>query len=278
MERMRTEHLARAAGLPTHTTPSLGDVDRRRSQLWLLALLAVLTLPIGMIALTADAVGDLVGGGQDVWRLRLLLLAMLVAVLGYVASLERTLRALTARLVEERALSAALAHRVDEWALLLDASRAMNESLDLPAVLARILQAASAVTGAAGGSVQLVADDDDGALEVAAVHGASPAPIGHRQRIGEGLAGAVAATREGRLLHGPQPGSERAIDSALVTPLLHREELVGVLNLDVGTAGRPFTPNQQHVVGVLAETAAVAIVNARTHAALRASRLVAAPR
>jgi GAF domain-containing protein len=270
MERLRTEHLARAAGLP-ESRPTLDAVDRRRSQLWVLSLLAVLALPIGIASIEAGSLLSPTAAPADVLRLRLLLAAMLVAVLGLVVVRERTLRQLAARLVAERELVATLAERVDGWAELLDASRAVNATLELPVVLQRILDAASSISGAGGGSIQLTAPSEPGWLEVVAVSGVSEAPIGHRQRIGEGLAGAVAATREGRLLNGPQPEGHRQVDSSLVVPLLHRGDLVGVLNLAIGPDSEPFAHPALHAVGILGEAAATAIVNARALEAARAS-------
>jgi phosphoserine phosphatase RsbU/P len=194
---------------------------------------------------------------------------LVTALTCWAAVRERAVRRLRSRLADEQALSAVLAGRVDELVLLLDASRAVNDTLEPEEVLQRILDAATAATGANAGSIQLVPGEAPGHLEVVAAHGSSAAPLGHRQRIGEGLAGAVAASREGRLLTGPQRGSYHVVRSSLVVPLLHRDDLVGVLNVAVDPDGEPFSHAQLRTVGILAENAAVAIVNARAHAAAR---------
>lgn len=259
--------LARIAGLRQMATPQLEDVNRRRSQLWLLSLLVGLAIPVAIIILGTDWLPEDLQRLIDLRTIRLILLAMLVAVFGYVAERERVLRKLTEMLVEERVLTASLVSRIHELDLLFAASRAMNSTLELHTVLDVILKSAYELLDAGEGSVQLICEDDPSMLEVVAVRGDTTATIGQRQEVGQGLAGGVARTRDAMLVTGPYERSrvKRNVGSALVVPLEVRGELVGVLNLAVGPDREPFTEFDLRSTAVFAETAAAAISNARAH-------------
>ncbi len=258
---------ARTAGLRDFNTPELEDVDRRRSQLWLLSLVFGLAIPAAIIALGFDSLQRVFGELVDMRTVRLVLLALLVALAGYVAERERALRNLTKLLVEERVLTATLVSRVAELDALLEASRAMNSSLNLDTVLDVILRSACDLLDAAQGSIQLADPDEPGILRVAAVQGSSSAQVGQRQVVGEGLAGSVAQRREAVLVTGRHDGSkaERSAASALLAPLVTRGDLVGVLNVSGSARGGHFNEFQLRSVAVFAETAAAAIANARAH-------------
>lgn len=257
--------LARVAGLRELRTPQLEDIDRRRLQLWLLSLLASLAIPAAIVLIGLGLFPETWLEALDSRVLRLILLALLVALLGYVAERESALRRLGRLLVEERVLTANLKGRIEELDLLVTATRAMNSSLDLPIVLNVILEAACDLLIAAEGSIQLVVGD--ATLEVAAVRGKTTALIGQRQSFEQGLGGQAARTREALLVHGSQAASpvRRAIDSALVVPMELRGELLGILNLS-GPAEGEFTEYELRSVAMFAETAAGAISNARAHA------------
>jgi two-component system, OmpR family, sensor histidine kinase KdpD len=192
MTREERAALARTAGLRDFDTPELEDVDRRRSQLWLLSLLVGLTIPAAIVVLGFESLSRTFAELIDIRTVRLVLLALLVVLFGYVAERERVLRRLSTLLVEERVLTATLVARVQELDALLEASRAMNSSLKLSNVLDVILRSACDLLSAGEGSIQLASEDEPGVLLVAAVHGGSSARVGQQQRVGEGLAGQVA--------------------------------------------------------------------------------------
>lgn len=259
--------LARTAGLRDFDTPELEDVHRRRSQLWTLSLVVGVAIPAIIVALGFESLNEWLDDQLDIRTVRLVLLALLVALFGYVAEREHALRKLTSMLIDERVVTATLVARIEELDALLKASRAMNSTLNLSHVLHVILSSACELLHAAEGSIQLVDDEEPGMLRVVAVQGNSTARIGHRQRIGEGVAGGVAANREPVLVTGRQSSSRshREIASALVVPLESRGELLGVLNLAAQESGQPFNEFQLRSVAVFAETAAASIANARAH-------------
>ena len=266
---MSEEHktaLARVAGLRDFDTPDLEDVDRRRSQLWLLSLLVGLTIPVVIVVLGVESFSASLAELVDLRTVRLVLFGFLVVLFGYVAERERVLRRLSKLLVEERVLTATLVARVQELDALLEASRAMNSTLKLADVLDVILCRSCDLLGAREGSIQLVDEDECDVLVVTAVHGTSSAQVGQRQLVGEGVAGSAAEKREALLVNGPRPESlsDREVRSALVAPLLHRGQLVGVLNV-AAPDGRDFNEFQLRSLAVFAETAAASIANARAH-------------
>ena len=90
-----------------------------------------------------------------------------------------------------------------------------------------------------------------------------------RIRIGEGVVGAAAAAREPVFV--PDVGRDpRFIPGApgvaaeLALPLVHRDRLIGVLNIEAAHAA-PFTEEVRTALGVLAGHLAIAIENATLH-------------
>ena len=97
--------------------------------------------------------------------------------------------------------------------------------------------------------------------------------------LGEGIAGHVASTREALLVQGKaDPGDFPGlvphavpVSSAISAPLIHREELLGVLNVN-STGDRLFSEFDLRAVSLFAEQAAAAIANAVYHATGRRVR------
>lgn len=263
--------LLRAAGLAELSTPALEDVDRRRSQLWTLSIVVAVAVPGIIVALGYDRINTAVGGALDVRTVRLALLALLVALFGYVAEREQGLRRLTAVLVDERVLTAQLVARVNELGLLVAAGRALNASLQVDTVVDVILHSAATLLDAAAGTIRLRDPDDPEQLRVAAVHGEVNVRVGDRTRIDRGFDARVAASREALLIDARGTGGRRrtARGEALLVPLRHDEELIGVLELRGRTGASGFTAFQLRSVAAFAGTAAAAIANARLHTEVR---------
>jgi PAS domain S-box-containing protein len=107
-----------------------------------------------------------------------------------------------------------------------------------------------------------------------------------RQRVGEGISGRVAVT--GRALLTPRitpaelaassepryrPFLERlAVTSAITLPLISRGKVMGVANLMRSRPEDPYTEDDLELVERIAEYAALAMANARLHAAERVAR------
>jgi putative methionine-R-sulfoxide reductase with GAF domain len=263
----RTRREARVAGLRDFRTPSLESIERRRMQLFVLNAIVLFTVVAGVFALATWPVESVELLTSSTPRFALLLAT--AAFCWYVIDQERRLGRLTKMLADERVLTAALTNRLHEVTLLHEAGKALNAQLDLDGVVATILDSATELLDANGGSVMLV---DGNELVASAVRGRQDA-LGVRIALGAGIAGHVALRREPILIDGhadPRefPGladREPYVESAMSVPLVHRDETLGVLNVNAAL-GRAFTEYDLRALSVFAEQAASAIANARLFA------------
>jgi K+-sensing histidine kinase KdpD len=257
---------ARAAGLRRSQAISLQTVARRRRQLWLLVLVVVVGVSTAVGLLIAGSGGAL----SDISGLTMAgLLALVVTFALLCIERETHLRRLERLLDSERSFSAAVSGRLAEFTSLLHAAKAVNSALGLQEVLDVVLANTLGIFSGASGSILLL--DAAGELVCASAIGNDRAKDA-RVRIGVGVVGKVALTREPMLLNGSInsgdfPGYEdadRQIDSAMSVPLLHRDRLVGVLNVSA-VGGRRFDESDVHLLNLFAETAASGIAQARLH-------------
>lgn len=102
-----------------------------------------------------------------------------------------------------------------------------------------------------------------------------------RQKLGEGIAGLVAQTREPLILTDGQVSDPRFLSllrypgqhSAVCFPLLAEGKLVGVLNLNRASTRHSFSESDKDLLSILCGQAASAIVSARLNEDLRKSHL-----
>jgi len=260
------EEAARIAGLTSFETPTLEAVETRRLQLWALTLSLLVVTTGGVILLTVARKIELAA-----WLtprlLQVGLFGFILLFCAYAIEKELQLRRLSALLVEERVLSAALTNRLREVSTLLAAAKAMNLVLDLEEVLETILRCALELLNGSDGSIMLVRGKNE--LRTVGTFGASPAR-GAVVRFGEGVAGKVAMTREPVLVSGVirrESGDGARIDvpsptSSMSAPLINRDLLLGVLNLNAA-AGRSFTEYDLRALSLFAEQAAGSLANAQ---------------
>ena len=267
---------AQIVGLRQVDVPTLEDVEHRRLHLWIVMVVIVLAISA---ALAGMAAWGEPADGQSM-RGTLLTFGVLALVAGFCAySIEKELhlRRLTKVLVDERVLVTALASRLEELSVLLDAGQAMNAVLELEEVLRRILDNALDLLGAADGSV-LLAEEEERRLRAVTVRGNDAA----RDAIvpyGSGIAGRVAETLESLLIQGDLDGDREATPhSAMSVPLVHRGALLGVLNVNASDAGRAFDEYDLRALSLFGEHAASAIANARLYEQERANALALAHR
>src|SRR3954468_14797213 len=263
---------AKVVGLRNFSTPSLEAVERRRWQLWVVAIIVMAALAAGLVLMASSGAKSPGLFKHLPVRVGLVLLTMAFAL--YVLEKEVHLRRLTRLLLDERVLTAALSNRLKELAALVTVGRAVNSVLNLTQVLDIILSSAQELLTADGGSIMLLEDEDK--LRAVCVRGHSHAE-GAVLNGGERIAGYVAPEREALLIAGPA-SRERfknlvlqdiPVDSALSVPLVHRGEMLGVLNVHA-SADRTFTEYDLRALGLFAEHAAVSIANARLYEAERA--------
>jgi two-component system sensor histidine kinase KdpD len=263
---------ARVAGLRDFRTPSLEAVERRRLQLWILTAILLISISLGVVFVsTWQTSATRAFASTPVMRIAVVLLSIAFCI--YAIDKERHLRKLSRLLIDERVLTTALSNRLREVELLLEAGKAMNDALELAVVLNTMLGSAVELLGSDSGSVMLLEGSD---LVVACSHGNEHAD-GGRVRLGEGIAGRVAQKGEALLLQGAAdpddfPGlipHELPVHSAISAPLIHRDELLGVLNVN-SSGDRIFTEFDLRAVSLFAEQAAAAIANARLYELERA--------
>src|SRR5437899_7066575 len=132
------------------------------------------------------------------------------------------------------------AEQVDRAGLLEHLLAGLHETHGAAALLARAAEEIAARVGAGGASIMLVEGNE---LRVRASVGLE-VPLGHGQRMDEGIAGWVASRGERVVLHGPVDearfrGSDPLAGEAVVMPLRAGDEVIGVLNVKRPT-GAPF--------------------------------------
>jgi len=270
VEPNRVQRDARIAGLRDFQTPSLEAVERRRRQLWVRTASALAAVAVIAVALTTLPSGATPTGTN---RALVVVLAIVGSFFLWAFHKQAALERLTRSLTDERVLTAALTNRLHEVSLLLDAGKRMSAHLELDQVLDSILRNACELLDATGGSVMLVEQTD--LVTVCAL--GRDAAVDQRMRLGEGVAGYVALRREPVLIDGqvdPElfPGlvlRDPYVESSMSTPLVHRAELQGVLNVNA-PIGRSFTEYDLRALSVFAEQASIAIANARLYEAERA--------
>jgi two-component system, OmpR family, sensor histidine kinase KdpD len=259
---------ARVVGLRDISTPSLEAVERRRLQLWAVTVVLLLAVSVG-VAVLSTLRGAPGGAVVTPSALRVAVILLSLGFGGYALEKELHLRKLSRLLLDERVLTTALTNRLHEVSLLLDAGKAMNSVLELPAVLETILRSAMDLLDARSGSIMLLEKPDE--LVVVLARG-NEAAVGGRVRVGSGIAGRVAQTREALLIDGRADKSsfpglserEEEVESALSVPLVNRNVLFGVLNVNAGP-DRQYSEYDLRALSLFAEQAAVAIANSRLY-------------
>jgi two-component system, OmpR family, sensor histidine kinase KdpD len=260
---------ARIVGLRGFTIPSLEAVEHRRIQLWVLTTIVLVSISVGVAVLSLFPARS----GQVSPGLRWGVVLLSIGFCAYAIDKERHLHRLAELLTEKRVLTAALSNRLRELSILLQAGKAMNAVLELDGVLDVILRSSIELLTGKSGSIMLL----DGDELVARCVLNNPEALGRRVSLGEGIAGRVAGTKEPLLINGKPSADEfpgldartRAVDSAMSVPLMNRDQILGVLNVNA-TPDRTFSAYDLRALSLFAEQAAVAIANARLFDAERA--------
>jgi len=152
----------------------------------------------------------------------------------------------------------------------------VNLTIDADELFARMLEIAMGVTGADGGSLMLL-DPDRGELRIRVAMGVEPELWPKiRVRVGEGIAGRVAADARPLKLRGKADREhfrvvrERLdVESALCVPLVHGGQVLGVLNLHHSTRPDAFDDDDLAFAEQLGRLDAEIIARAQEHARLR---------
>lgn len=156
----------------------------------------------------------------------------------------------------------------------------MTRSLHLKTALRAVTRGTAGLVGNASAGLYLLADDGKSLIAQSAHRAGSTSifrPATPPVTLGEGVVGSVAVTRRGIMVE-DYPASPFALPSViectnagpvLATPIIFQDRLVGVIALTRAQGETPFTDEDLWVVALLADTAAVAIENARLYGVLR---------
>jgi two-component system, NarL family, nitrate/nitrite response regulator NarL len=133
------------------------------------------------------------------------------------------------------------AQNTDRVALLEHLLASLEETRDASSLLARAAEDIATRLGASGTSIMLV---EGNRLRVTASVGIA-VPIGHEQRMDEGIAGWVATRGEKIVVRGPVDderfqGTDPAAGEAVVMPLRSGDDVIGVLNVKRGNGDEGF--------------------------------------
>lgn len=148
-----------------------------------------------------------------------------------------------------------------QWPAHLDeAFQYMNRITDRERLLKWLLEIAVRSAGASSGSIMLFSSETR-ELYIGYATGLSAEIVEHtRQKLGEGIAGAVGQTREARLISAIvdtplyRAGRERDdIQSAVSAPIAHHGQLLGVLNVSTNAGERPLGQAELATVKLVAE-------------------------
>src|SRR5262245_1218549 len=174
-----------------------------------------------------------------------------------------------------------LPRELHELEALYESLRALTSTLDLGEILRTVLARIRALTAPQALSL-LLYDRSNRELVFAATEMLredavlEPGVInGMRMRLDQGIAGWVASHRQAVRLDdaGLDPRHDQAIArhaglvprGMICVPLVHRDRLLGVVQVINRLDGQPFTADDEHLVQALADHAAIAIANGQLY-------------
>ena len=173
-------------------------------------------------------------------------------------------------ITERKRMEAAVRLRTHQLEIIRSVTAEITRELDLHTLLGLLTQRATELAGAASGGIYLW-DEQDQVLDPQAYHGTGRSRERFPHRLGEGLTGSVARDRRGAIVNDyrtsplahPRTVETTEITASLVEPLLYRDTLLGVIGVDHEAPGRAFSRQDQELLRLFADQAAIAIVNAR---------------
>jgi signal transduction histidine kinase len=179
---------------------------------------------------------------------------------------------------ERQALHAKLIRQTQQLEAVRRVSAEITREMQMTALLKQIIQHAMHLVGGVNGSV-LLWDDGRQRLVPGVWLGRTPVSHGVGIGLGEGVTGTVAAQRRGMIVNDYRTSSfarpaileETEITAGMAEPLLYQDRLIGVINIDNGDTGRPFTEEHGELLRLFADQAAIAIENARLYDELKQS-------
>lgn len=179
------------------------------------------------------------------------------------------------------AVSSSVATRVrrreDQLATLYGVVRAINSTLELPQVLARLVRATVEAMGVQGASIGLL-DTTGAQVEMAASHGLSEAYLNkgpvlvsqspaHQQALIGGVPAIIQNERDRARLQYPAAAEAENIRSMLFVPLRGKGQALGVVRA-YSSREEAFGPDDVRFLEAIAAQGAIAIENAMSYQAM----------
>ena len=174
--------------------------------------------------------------------------------------------------VHRMRLHSETARRAEEFESLYDMSKVLSAEYDLNSLLGVIVKGVKVMMNTSTSGMYLYHADSQ---ELELTMDTEPSiPLGIRLKIGEGVAGKVAETRQPMRIDNYSTWEGRSekfdkfpIHSVIEVPMLYAGELIGVLTADeTGDSGRKFTDADERLLSLFASQAAGAINSARHRA------------
>ncbi len=212
------------------------------------------------------------------------ILATLLAFTALIAAYVQTISTRAARVRELVALrtaelsgaNATLAEHSEQLEALRAVTSEITRELDTTALLELIVRRAAELLGASSGTIHRW-DEAGRTLVPWAWHGLGDWVREVRLRPGEGVAGSVAARREGLIVNdyaasplASAPVAVHGITAVMAEPLVYGDRLLGVIVVNDSGRGLQFTERDRRTLALLAVQAAIAIENAHLHDSARA--------
>ena len=161
-----------------------------------------------------------------------------------------------------------LKQRVKELEILHSIGKSVTSLLDLDELLTRIVEASVDITGAEEGYVLLV---DEGTEELylrAGQNLGEEHAQGFRLKVHDSIAGSVVKTGKPVIVNSKEERGLKIktgyiVKSLLNVPLRAREKVIGILGVNNKVSDKAFSEDNLYMLSILADYAAIAIVNAR---------------
>lgn len=193
-----------------------------------------------------------------------IVLGLLVATLRLLVKLRSAYAA-----TELQAQFAALQRQIEHNIGLIEVTRAINSTMNLPDLLGLLVDDVAALVQAQHGSLWLL-DEAGTHLSIQAAYNLPNHTIASRFAIGQGLAGWVAQTGQSVISNNVHadprysflPGNEQ-LRAIICVPLISRGHVIGVLSLDRYDDEPPFSDSEFRTVQDYAQHATLALTKAR---------------
>lgn len=247
-------------------SPNWKRLDHAGWLLWSVTFLLLMTLAIAipLLYLPLSDMASHTPGFENVPLVREPVMT-LVALVGlvllfclYTVMKQREINLMRGAIEREEGEREDVQSRLSELSSLFQASTALQMQLRLDLILEIIVRRVVSTLKAQQASIMIV-DPEAGVLVTRASHGLeSEFARGARARLGEGIAGWVAARNEALMLGEKPPNAEmakhykkeRTITSAISLPLSLGDKVVGVLNVNRIQSTEPFRDDHLEVLRV----------------------------